>query len=158
MYLSFSRRHTKWLLLATSTRFYHPYFPVTGVFRCMKVTIIRQEGNRFWKTSCSLCLSKQIWPLGILKYIQLVNDGLIAADGLKILYRLYRNARKHTIVFFVDFEVGVTVQWSHALVSCCVTTTKRVVCFSSDTHCTQQGSAVIELSWNTHTPNTASCS
>jgi len=33
-------------------------------------------------------------------YIELVNDRPIAADELKILYRLYRNARKHHIVFF----------------------------------------------------------
>jgi hypothetical protein len=42
-----------------------------------------------------------IWLLGILKYGELVNDGPIAADGLKILYRLYRNARKHPIVLFL---------------------------------------------------------
>jgi len=51
-----------------------------------------------------------IWVLGILKYIELVNDGPIAADGLKILYGLYRNARKHTIVFVLDFEIRVAFQ------------------------------------------------
>jgi hypothetical protein len=66
----------------------------------MNVAIIRQEGIRFRETLLFLCLSMPIWLLGILKYTELVNDGPIAADGLKIMYRLYRNARKHAIMFF----------------------------------------------------------
>jgi len=51
MSLSFSSRHTKWLLLATSSRFCHPYFPVIGVFRLTHISTILREKCRLRRTT-----------------------------------------------------------------------------------------------------------